>query len=285
MSAELRAEEEWARGVIAAALGLEVVQHDNGSSDSMHDLDVYDGAIRAAAVEVTAAADGQVIALWKLVNPPGHRWIESTLAGGWMVTLRTDTRAKRLRRELPALLEWLEAEGIRAAAVDDLHPVDPLRQRLDELGIVSVDQSGTDFPGSIYLTVDIDNERSGGMVADHSDAVAEWVGVFLADAERADVRRKLGRSGAIERHAFVIVPGFSEAPFAASDPLARDDVPPPTTAPTLPAEITHVWVMSTWNSTWGFRWSPPPIGWQPFAKGAQTHPTESRVGVDATAAE
>ena len=82
MRTGLRAEEEWARGVIAASLGLEVVQHDDGSADGMHDLDVYDGPARVAAVEVTAAADGQVIALWKLVNPPGDRWIESALAGG-----------------------------------------------------------------------------------------------------------------------------------------------------------------------------------------------------------
>jgi hypothetical protein len=268
MGIGLRPEEEWARGLIAAALGLEVVQHDDGSADGMHDLDVYDDRVRNAAVEVTAAADGQIIALWKLVNPPGQRWIEPALAGGWMITLRADARAKRLRGELPALLEQLETAGIRAVDVDYLHPADPVRQRVEGLGIASVSQGDTDFPGSIYLTVDIDGERSGGFIADDSNAVAAWLSEFLADDERSDVRHKLERSGLPERHAFVIVPGFSEAPFTATDPLARDDAPVPTVPPSLPAEISHVWVMSTWSSRWGFRWSPSPIGWQRFAKGA-----------------
>lgn len=268
MSTSLRPEEEWAKAMIAATLGLEVVQHDDGSADGMHDLDVYDGPARVAAVEVTAAADGQVIALWKLVNPPGDRWVEPALAGGWMVTLRTDARAKRLRRDLPGLLEQLEAEGIGTVDIDYIRPASPMHQRLEALGVVRLDQGGTDFPGSIYLTVDLDDDRSGGCVADHSNAVVDWVSRFLADGDRADVRGKLERSGAPERHAFVIVPGFSEAPFAAADPLARDDAPAPTIPPTLPAEITHVWVTSTWSSGWGFRWSPPPIGWQRFAKPA-----------------
>lgn len=146
MSISLRPEEEWARAVIAATLRLDVVQHDDGSVDGMHDLDVYDGGVRTAVVEVTAAADGQVLALWKLVNPPGGRWIEPSLAGGWIVTLRTDARAKRLQRELPALLEQFETEGIRTTDTDWLRPGEPLRQRLERLGVVSVGQSGTNFP-------------------------------------------------------------------------------------------------------------------------------------------
>lgn len=270
MKTGLRPEEDWAKALIAATLGLEVVQHDDGSADGMHDLDVYDGPARVAAVEVTAAADGQVIALWKLVNPPGERWIEPALAGGWMITLRTDARAKQLRRDLPELLTTLETEGTRAIGIDYLHPGNPLRERLEALGVVSLDQNDTDFPGSIYLTVELDDDRSGGCIADHSNAVADWVSEFLADEGRADVRDKLARSGAPQRHAFVIVPGFSEAPFAAADPLARNDSPTPSVPPTLPAEITHVWVTSTWSSRWGFRWSPMPIGWERFAKDVAT---------------
>lgn len=120
------------------------------------------------------------------------------------------------------------------------------------------------------MTVDIDDDRAGGCVANDSNAVAEWVSEFLAGEERSDVRDKLDRSDSLDRHAFVILSTFSKAPFAATDPLTRDDAPAPTVLPTLPAEITHVWAMSTWSSGWGFRWSPMPVGWQRFSKDPET---------------
>ena len=63
------------------------------------------------------------------------------------------------------------------------------------------------------------------------------------------------RSGAEERHLFVILPGFAEAPFGAADLLMRDDAPLPTIPPTLPPRVTHAWAMSTWNTGDGMRWS------------------------------
>ncbi len=91
-SGTLRPEEEWARRMIAAATGLQVVQHDDGSADGMHDLDLFEGQHRIGAIEVTAAADGELIALWNLMNGRGDRWIEPDLKGGWMVTLRLAAR-------------------------------------------------------------------------------------------------------------------------------------------------------------------------------------------------
>jgi hypothetical protein len=73
------------------------------------------------------------------------------------------------------------------------------------------------------------------------------------------------RSGADERHLFVIVPGFCDAPFAVADLLMQDDPPLPTVAPSLPPEVSHVWAMSTWNAGAGMRWSPE-FGWQHFDK-------------------
>lgn len=71
---ELRGEEIWAAQLIAAALGdVEVVQHDDGSQPSMYDLDVMRNGRRFAAVEVTAAADGDSIFSW-LAGAFGGRW-------------------------------------------------------------------------------------------------------------------------------------------------------------------------------------------------------------------
>jgi hypothetical protein len=64
---------------------------------------------------------------------------------------------------------------------------------------------------------------------------------------------------------FVLVPGFTEAPFGVTDLLMRDNAPLPVDAPNLPTEVTHVWVASLWGSGSGFRWDPAG-GWSAFAK-------------------
>lgn len=99
----LRPEEQWARSVISRALGVPVVQHDDGSLPGMHDLDITYGDRPPRAVEVTAAADGEAIALWNLLNGQDERWVEPALAGGWLVSLLPTARAKRVRKELVVL--------------------------------------------------------------------------------------------------------------------------------------------------------------------------------------
>jgi hypothetical protein len=101
-------------------------------------------------------------------------------------------------------------------------------------------------------------------VPTRGDALARWVGEFLVH-ERQDVCVKLASSGADERHAVVIVPGFATADFAVVDLLMRDDAPLPDFAPDLPDAVTHVWVMSTCSRGWGVRWSPD-AGWTRFDK-------------------
>lgn len=260
----LRAEEEWAREIIAHALGVPVVQHDDGSRERMHDLDILLGNGVRAAVEVTAAADGEAIALWNLLNGRGARWIEPTLVGGWLVTLAPSARAKRVRQELPALLQALEASGVREVrTLGDSTSGVALAARL--LDVVAMRQSDTQYPGSIYITLELPIERTGGFVAATGDALAEWAGDFLRDDERADVRDKLRRSAAHERHAVLIVPGFTVARFGVVDLLMRDDAPLPEADPALPAEVTHVWALSTWSTGRGMRWSPDQ-GWSLFDK-------------------
>lgn len=226
----------------------------------MHDLDIVEGD-ENGAVEVTSAADPESIQLWKLLND-GQRWIEPQLNGGWMVGLTPTARAKRIRDELPALLATLEGLGVPGLRVLDSRG-HPLVDVADDLGIVSLWQSGTDYPGSIYITIELPTERSGGMVDESGDHLARWVGGFLSEPAQADVRAKLGASGAAARHAFVILPGFSTAPFPVADTLMGGSAGVPDEPPSLPAEITHVWVATTWSSGSGLRWSPG-NGWARF---------------------
>ncbi len=46
----------------------------------------------------------------------------------------------------------------------------------------------------------------------------------------------------------MLFPGFTTAPFSASDSLIRSDAPLPDVAPNLPDGITDVWLMSTWST-------------------------------------
>lgn len=131
--------------------------------------------------------------------------------------------------------------------------------------MTDADQSGTNFSGSIYITLTLPAERTGGAVASTGDAIAHWIGTWLARPEQADNLRKLRSAEGAERHVFVLLRGFTTASFAVVDPLMRSGGPLPTVDPELPSPVTHVWVMSTWSAGDGFRWSAD-SGWIRFAK-------------------
>lgn len=260
----LRPEEEWVRQVVARTLRAVVRQHDDQSRDAMYDLSIEYPSGDCAAMEVTAAADGESIALWNLVNGTDERWIEPAIAGGWIVSLDPTARAKTLQVRLPALLLELERVGRRELRTSRHHS-DHLSAAAAALGVASAYQSGTDYPGSIYTTIELPSERSGGYVADTGDALADWLGEFLVDEDCQDVRGKLRASALPERQVFVIVPGFATADCSVTNLLMRDGAPLPSRAPQMPTEMTHVWVASTWSTGSGMRWAAD-TGWSHFEK-------------------
>lgn len=261
----LRPEEEWAKLIIEAHLRVPLMGHDDGSAQGMYDLAISYSGHRLGAVEVTAAADSETTEFWNLANGSGGRWQAQEIKGGWAVECERTARVRRLRRDLPRLLASFEAQGVSSFGRHPWSGGNPFAGFARELGIKRAFQGGTDFPGSIYLTVELPPERSGGMVAESGDAAAEWIGQFLRESRQADVLDKLNLSGADERHAFVILPGFTTAPFSVSDLLWRQDAPLPTQDPSLPPEVTHAWMVSTWSAGVGFYWSPA-NGWQSVSK-------------------
>ena len=270
---ELRSEEKVVAATIAATLGLRVEQHDDGSRPGMHDLDILAADGTSAAVEVTAAADPDSIQLWKLVNGREERWTVPNLQGGWMLQLEPTARAKQLLKNLPAFLRELEGQKLTEIPRQRRRQEAPesVEGRARALGILSGNQSSTDFPGSIYLTIERSRERTGGVVDSTGSAVPGWVRDFLLDPHQSDVLDKLERSRADERHAFILLPGFSTAPFGVVDMLWRDDRNAvPTTRPHLPEQVTHVWLMSFWTVGSGLRWSPD-LGWQRFQRQFDIH--------------
>lgn len=258
----LRPEEAWARGVISHTLSVSVEQHDDNSEDRMHDLWIRYGRKSPAAVEITAAADPESIKLWKLVNRGGRLVVEG-LNGGWFVWLvPSSVGAKRRFEELPSFLAELEGAGERQVDVElEGATVGGWEARARDLGIAHASQNATDFPGSVYVSIHPLLERSAGFVGLTGDPIAAWVGTFLQN-ERPKVLVKLAGSHARERHAFVLVPGFTTAPFAVSELLMRPHPPLPLSEPQLPTEVTHVWVVGMWNDGAGCYWDPD-TGWSP----------------------
>jgi hypothetical protein len=253
----LRPEEEWARAVATKALAVSVEQYDDNSQDGMHDLWIAYPNRPWGAMEVTLAADPESIELFGLMDG-GRRQIFAGLAGGWSVVLDPSARAKTLRPALQPFLAELETAGQSRI---DVEPggisVGTWEQRACDLGIANLFQGGTDYPGSVYISVE--PRESAGFVAPTGDAIAAWIGDYLR-AERRDVLAKLARSGAQERHAFVLVPGFTTAPFAVTELLMNEHARLPLVPPELPTEVTHVWVVGSFYGVEGFYWAPE-IGW------------------------
>jgi hypothetical protein len=269
--AGLRPEEQIARCCIAAALdGVEVVHHDDQSDAGMYDLEIRRGDNRVAAVEVTQVLDSDPSVAWNMLNSSG-RWIEPGLAGGWSIRLNPDVRVKPLKAELPELLRELEEAGLRSLGPRSLAP-QHLRHRAEELGIIHAFQSGTDYPGSIYPMPEQTFDKTTGYAASTGDALADWVGDWLRDPVRSDNLTKLGRSGAAERHIFIVLPAMADTPFRVTELFVRSDAPLPTIAPDLPPEITHVWVAGVWGHP-GMWWSPD-AGWRRFETRADDPDTD-----------
>lgn len=265
---ELRGEEKMVAASIKATLGLTVEQHDDGTQPGMHDLNIITTGGSPAAVEVTAAADPDSIALWKLVNGRDERWTVPDLQGGWLLNLEPTTRAKRLFKELPAFLGELEGKGVTEILRQWRRQEAPesIEGRARALGIVSGNQSGTAFPGSIYFTIEEPSERTSGVVDSTGGAVPGWVHGFLLDPHQKDVLGKLERSGASERHVVILVPSLTTAPFGVVDMLWKDeDDVVPKASPDLPYQVTHVWLMAFWTVGSGLRWSPHG-GWERFER-------------------
>jgi hypothetical protein len=230
----------------------------------MYDLTIHypDGP---GAVEVVAAAAPDEIELWNVLYKNG-RTVIPEIAGGWNLTIKVPTHAKSLLRDLPPLLGGFEAAGIREMAAHQAGIPTDLASLAAANGVLQARQGGTDYPGSVYFTLE---DSTTAFFNVDADALGEWIGSYLQAPETDDVRRKLASAGTATRHAFVLVPQFSLAPKPAFEALLHEAPPLPSKPPSLPPGITHVWVTSTWDFGRGFRWDPDG-GWSFFSKSHST---------------
>jgi len=258
-----RGEEYWVSRCIENALPrVSVSIHDDGTKSGMYDLDLLRDGSRFGACEITAAADRDLIELWNLVNGGEGFWTLDGVVGGWILTLAPSARVQVLKKRLPGVLSLLENQGIFDVSSCGRSPVMPI---LRDIGIVRASKVATGHAGRVYFTIELPFEKSGGFVPKDGDQLVIWFEGWINTPDQVHNIDKLLRSGAEEKHLFVILPGFSAAPFSATDVLMRPNGPLPIIAPTLPSGITHLWMMSTWDTGDVFFWSPE-RGWQRHEK-------------------
>jgi len=262
---QLGGEELWAKACIERALPeVTVCQHDDGSEDSMYDLTIVYPDGPTGAVEVTTAADQKYVELAKALDEKARQWQVPGLTGTWWVRVLPSARANDLRQQLPGILRGLESDGI-ADIRGNRSSHDALVAKLGKLSIIAATQATTTHVGRVFVIAEQTSELMGGYSPATGDPLAAWLGEWLADSSRSDNVRKVTRSGADERHIFVLASAFT-MDYAVTDLLATVNAPLPTIPPDLPTGITHVRVMSMWID-WGdgFRWSSDG-GWNRFTK-------------------
>jgi hypothetical protein len=104
---------------------------------------------------------------------------------------------------------------------------------------------------------------AGGWVDTTGVDLPRWVTEFLADDDRADVRRKLMGTCAARREVFIPV-AMVGAPWSVVGYLTDGDgTTVPAAAPSLPGDITGVWLAPLMFRKTGVRWTG--LAWQRFA--------------------
>lgn len=231
--------EEWARRIVEKDLGRTVVINDDGSAPGMYDLRIGPVGEPEVAIECVGAVDQIYTETWNV--GPARGPLQLSVKGDWTVEIAPTARVKNVRRGLEQLLLELESRAFYNVYVDyrlERHDAE-LFGKLDSLKITHAScyrQQGT---GKIHLGM----PGTGGAVDEHGRALPGWIGDFLRDPTRRDVLGKLQRSGAPERHAFVMV-SFTGAPWAVESYLAGKLEHVPSQTPDLPPPVTGAWIVS-----------------------------------------
>lgn len=248
--------EEWARRILQKELERSVVINDDGSKPGMYDLRIGPADAPEMSVECVGAVDPILTETWNVGRAKGP--LKLGITGDWSITLGPRARIKAIKQRVEPLLRELEGRGLRdlpVAYTPKGH--DPaLFEELESLDVVHAFCYRLPGTGEVHLGVEV----IGGAVDPQSTEVPQWVSEFLRDADRRDVLRKLRRSGATDRHAFVLV-SFAGVPWLVESYLTGGLAQLPVEAPGLSHPITGVWVVSELGRR-GLHWDGG--GWRLF---------------------
>lgn len=240
------------RNLLGTITGVDIVAHDDGSANGMYDLAWVDLSGARVALEVTAAADGALMAMWKKLGDATATIDVPGLQAGWVVTIDAGADMGRLLGSLGDVLGHLEADGVDV--LDATHPrsAGTPHELAQRIGIDRATAHDDVAAGSVVVTtVPISPARGG----ERGDDLAVWSSDHLSRAAQADIPTKLAAADAERREVFLLVPPFTTAPAVVVDLLLRNDPPTPRLSPTLPEPIDAVWIASTWRDGFVFHWN------------------------------
>jgi hypothetical protein len=229
----VKAEEVRAGAIVADQLGGEAKPRDApGAPDASHDVDIELPGGRRIALEVTSAADTELLSMHAAAF--GKTWNAPSLSSNWWISFDggSPVEIKTLMRGLEAQLKVLEEHGV--AEVSTLSHaqrhdapsavIDATRQIL--VGrITSARRWGASAPG----------ESARMLLVPHRglSAGGGQVNALVADAAEANVEKLLA-ANADERHLFVWI----DEDAGELEMFAQ--LPPPS-EPSLPDGIDAVW--------------------------------------------
>jgi hypothetical protein len=230
--------EEWARRIIERELGRSVALNDDNSQAGMYDLRIGVSDTPEIAIECVGAVDSIFTEAWNIGPAKGPLYCP--LAGNWTVIISRGARVKVIKQEIGSLLQELEMRGLYDVRVDHWLKRSGrwLFDALEALGIEGAWCSQLEGTGKVHLTL----PGTGGAVDETGSAVPGWISDFLHAPARSDVLGKLGRSGAMSCHVFVLV-DFLGAPWPIESYLAGDLDKLPLQQPDLPISVDEVWIV------------------------------------------
>lgn len=260
--------EEWARLVLEKELKREdVIVNDDGSAPGMYDLRIGPADAPEMAIECVGAVDSTFTETWNV--GPAQEPLQLAITGDWRIGITKKANINKIRQHIEHVLQDLEVRGIREVRVN--YPLnwcdEELLDELELLGITHANCFRLQGTGKVHLEM----SGIGGAVDTRGATVPEWVGEFLLSPRQRDVLEKLGKSGAPERHVFILVT-FHGAPWPVESYLSGNIGHLPLTEPNLPFPVTGVWIAYQFG-TQGIRWDS--AGWRLFHTREETSSTQT----------
>lgn len=259
--------------VIARLTGERVYLYDDNSQDGMPDIRIehHDGRVSYAEVVVDIE----------------HRYAETTsrlrvMGNGlpreirvpeldrlWFLGLTGRAKLATLDAQLLTVLHQLEQSGEPVQIVGGHYLAtsdNPDLRRLHALGVADVSSrpapAATDAEGDSGRVLMFAAGTSGPAMLDWP-AFIDWINDLLLTKTIESKRKKLARTGAPERHLFLGTSYTSS--WAGLHPLSLEYIAVPDIPPSLPEEITHLWLMNVQTPGRCLVWYPG-LGWRDTRK-------------------
>jgi hypothetical protein len=221
-------------------------------SDKEYDFDLHypDGEI--AAVEVTSSRDQTITQISKEVfaRHGGAEIPANQCRKTWLIQLERDANIKFIRKYADCYLAELEAAGIEGFELQDClqrNCPEQIARIHKDLKLIYASSLLTSASPIIKL-LSVDGPARAYISTSATDA---------AEREIEPNKEKLGRATTKERHLVVYIDLTTGEAWSA---MTR--FPPPPVVPTLPAEVTHLWLIAqtdtdqfvVWDGSLSMQW-------------------------------